>query len=217
MEVHAGTVETPTAARKESKSEILFCAAPRSTYADASTYDGQDLSDVLLPNGMFMGIVSIFKYLGSYVARNGSDSHDVESRIASAGKAFGALSACLFKSTHVTREAKRRVYEGLVLAILLYGSECWVLTETLRMKLRAFHAQCLRTMSGTKLSRMRAERISTWELQQHMGLDSMDNYVDRRRLRWLGHVHRMPFHRTPRRMLTAWVARRPYFFPGGGH
>ena len=140
------------------------------------------------------------------ISRDGSDTYDVESRIASAGKAFGALSACLFKSTAVTREAKRRVYEGLVLAILLYASECWVLTEAHRTRLRAFHAQCLRTMSGVKLSRMRAERISTWELQQGMGLDSMDNYVDRRRLRWLGHVHRMPFHRTPRRMLTAWVA-----------
>jgi hypothetical protein len=36
---------------------------------------------------------------------------DVDSRIESAGKAFGMLSACLFRSTAVTRAAKRTVYE----------------------------------------------------------------------------------------------------------
>jgi hypothetical protein len=139
----------------------------------------------------------------------------VNSRIASAGKAFGALSTCVFKSTSVTHEAKRRVYEGLILAILLYASECWLVTEQMRSKLRAFHAQCLRTMSSVKRLRMWSEHISTWELQQDVGLDSMDNYLDRRRLRWLGHMRRMPFERTPRRMLTSWVAApRP---SGGQH
>jgi hypothetical protein len=206
MEIHAGVLETENKPRKESKSEILFCAAPRSTYSDPTTYDGADLSDVLLPEGLFMCIVDIFKYLGSYISRNGSDTFDVDSRIASAGKAFGALSTCVFKSTHVTHEAKRRVYEGLVLAILLYASECWLVTEHMRSKLRAFHAQCLRTMCGVKRLRMWSERISTWELQQDLGLVSMDCYLDRRRLRWLGHMCRMPFDRTPRRMLTSWVA-----------
>ena len=200
--MHAGVVEP----RKESKSEILFCAAPRSSYTDPATYDGADLSDVLLPGGRYICVVGEFKYLGSYITRHGSDSRDVDNRIEAAGKAFGALSSCLFRSDLITITAKRRVYEGLILAILLFGSECWVLTERMRQRLRSFHAQCLRTMRSVKRSRQRCEHISTHELAQQMGLDSMDNYVHRRQLRWLGHVSRMPFHRTPRRMLTSWVA-----------
>ena len=49
MEVHAGSVETPTQSRKDSKTEVLFCAAPRRCYTDAASFDGADLSDIALP------------------------------------------------------------------------------------------------------------------------------------------------------------------------
>ena len=209
MEVHAGVVETPTQPRKESKSEILFCSAPHRCYADASTCDGADLSDILLPNGLFMCVVALFKYLGSYVSRNGSDLSDVDARIASASKAFGALSACLFRSTSVSLAAKRTVYEGEILSILLYGSECWLVTARILQRLRVFHAGCLRAMCGVS----RKDRLSTCSLTQKLELDSVDNYVFRRQLRWVGHVYLMPFERLPRRMLTSWVAAKR---PAGG-
>ena len=209
MEVHAGVVETPTQPRKESKSEILFCSAPRRCYADASTYDGADLSDILLPNGLFMCVVELFKYLGSYISRDGSDLPDVDARIASASKAFGALSACLFRSTSVSQVAKRTVYEGEILSILLYGSECWLITARILQRLCVFHAACLRAMCSAS----REDRLTTHSLAQKLELDSIDNYVYRRQLRWVGHVYRMPFTRLPRRMLTSWVAAKR---PAGG-
>ena len=76
----------------------------------------------------------------------------------------------------------------------------------MRQRLRAFHTQCLRAMCGVSRTRSWQERISTWELAQKLGLDSMENYVHRRQLRYLGHLSRMPFERTPRRMLSSWVA-----------
>ena len=56
-------------------------------------------------------------------------------------------------------------------------------------------------------------RLSTLSLAQKLELDSIDNYVYRRQLRWVGHVYRMPFERLPRRMLTSWVAAKR---PAGG-
>ena len=42
-----------------------------------------------------------------------------------------------------------------------------------------------------------------------MGLESIDTYVARRQLRWLGHVRRMDYEtRLPRRMLSSWVPQR---------
>jgi hypothetical protein len=38
-------------------------------YKDASTYDGVDLSDMLLPGALFVNIVSWFPYLGKKIAR----------------------------------------------------------------------------------------------------------------------------------------------------
>ena len=51
--------------------------APPSCYTDYKTYDGTDLTDVLIPGGRYMRIVDRFKYLGSWIARNGNDTLDV--------------------------------------------------------------------------------------------------------------------------------------------
>jgi hypothetical protein len=58
--------------------------------ADNFLGDGVDLSDILLPGGLFVNIVSCFPYLGKKISRSGSDLPDVDSRIESAGKAFEA-------------------------------------------------------------------------------------------------------------------------------
>jgi hypothetical protein len=57
-------------------------------------------------------------------------------------------------------------------------------------------------------------QIPTREIETELGLDSMDKYIARRQLRWLGHVSRMPFDRLPRRLLSSssWL---PYKRPRG--
>ena len=48
--------------------------------------------------------------------------------------------------------------------------------------------------------------LSTQELGQRLGLDSIDMEIARRQLRWAGHVSRMDHEmRLPRRMLSSWV------------
>ena len=50
--------------------------------------------------------------------------------------------------------------------------------------------------------------ISFEPLRERLGLDSIEYYIARRQLRWLGHVLRMGPERLPRRMLSAWVAHK---------
>ena len=204
MEVHVGFDDGVT--RKESKSEILFVSKRPNAYADASTFDGTDLSDVTMPGNLYMPIVTKFKYLGSYVSRNGDDAVDVDSRITSASKAFGALRGCVFSSSHVSVEAKRAVYETLIISILLYGGESWSLTEKVLGRLRAFQARCVRSMCRVSRKHAWRHHISTADLEQRLGLATIDTYVSRRQLRWLGHVARMDYARLPRKMLSSWVA-----------
>ena len=95
-----------------------------------------------------MPVVADFKYLGSQLCRTSTDTLDVSSRIESAAKAFGALRKCLFASNNISAAAKRAVYVSVILAILLYGCECWSLTEKLVSRLRVFHNQCVRAELG---------------------------------------------------------------------
>ena len=204
MEVHAGALG------KGSKSEILFCPAPARVYDDPATFGGADLSDVQLPGARSMPVVSKFKYLGDWVSGDGSDACAVEARIADAGKAFGALRKGVFSSKSVTYAAKRAAYEALILSILLYGCEGWCLTEALLQRLRAFHAQCVRAMCRVSRKHTWEHHIASDELRGRLGLDSIDYYVARRQLRWLGHVRRMAPERLPRQMLSSWVpSKRP--------
>merc|ERR1712185_582537 len=162
MEVHAGEPGKP------SKSEIEFFAAPPLTYDDPDSFDGQDLSDVDCGNGT-CPIVDEFKYLGSIISRDCKDSSDIDERIKKAGAAFGALKKCLFTNHHISPEAKRAVYVGLVIAILLYGSECWCLTEVLFDRLRTFHGRCVRSMKRVSRKHSRQHRISDENLRRQLG------------------------------------------------
>ena len=106
------------------------------------------------------------------------------------------------------------VYEAVVLLITLYGCESWSLTEVLLGRLRRMHALHVRGMCRVTRKHMMDHHISTCELSQRLGLDSIDMYIARRQLRWLGHVARMDYDRLPRRMLSAWVPhRRPIGAP----
>ena len=67
------------------------------------------------------------------------DIMDVCSRIESASKTFGALRKCLFTSNNISVDAKRVVYVAVILSMLLYGCECWPLTEKAMSRLRVFH------------------------------------------------------------------------------
>ena len=204
MDIHVGKKVDGTV-QKPSKTEILFVAKPDQLYVNPSNFDGCDLSDVDLGDGHFLPVVDKFKYLGSILTRDCKDFEDVKNRIEAAGNAFGSLRHCIFASTNLTFDAKRVVYESLILTILLYGAETWCLTESTFHQLRLFHARCVRTMCRVNRLHTRVHRISTASLLGRLGLQSIDIYVTKKQLRWAGHVWRMDWSRLPRKMLTCWV------------
>ena len=111
LEAHAG----PYHPFKGSKTALLFRARLLSTYQDPSTFDNTDMTDLTLPaNGRFVPVVTKFKYLGSYISSDGSDTIDVQSRIDSAARDFGALSKCIFRSQNIDQKAQSAIYESLI-------------------------------------------------------------------------------------------------------
>lgn len=203
MEIHTGDVRDP---ENKSKIEILFVAAPLSTYKDPTTYDNVDLGVIPLGGGRFFPIVVQFCYLGCLLTRDCSDDADVKSRIDKAAGAFGSVRKEVFSNQNVCFGAKLLIYEGLILSILLYGSECWCLTEKLYHKLHLFYSRCARSMCRVTRKHTWKHRISTDKLLNRVGLRTIESYINRRQLQWAGHVLRMPFERLPRKMLTCWVA-----------
>jgi hypothetical protein len=105
--------------QRKSKSVLLYHEAPKASYRDDSTLDGEDLSDINVGDGKSIHVESSAKYLGSVLHSNGKDDADVGARVKKATATFANLKHCLFKRKDVTKEAKVAVYNSLVLSILL--------------------------------------------------------------------------------------------------
>jgi hypothetical protein len=147
-----------------------------------------------------------FVYLGGKISQKGSCSEDIQLRI---GKAIGALQnlSDIWNSNQISTSSKMQLYNSLILPILMYGSETWTMKKEDENRLLVFEMTCLRKILGvTKLDKIRNTIIRT-----SLGLKL--NVIERitiKRLRYFGHIQRMPQHRYPSIALNGYVAgKRP--------
>ncbi|KAH9594680.1 hypothetical protein MS3_00000429 [Schistosoma haematobium] len=145
--------------------------------------------------------VDNFTYLGSLISPIGLVSDEISARIRKARLAFANLRH-LCRRRVIRLSIKGRVYCATIRSVLLYGSETWPLRVEDTRKLLVFDHRCLRNIAGVCWD----HRVSNSEVRcMVLGNDgkSVDEVVNLHRLRWLGHVLRMPEHRLPRcAMLT---------------
>ena len=165
------------------------------------------LQDYPLPHtnltlqGQVIEVVDSFTYLGSCITSSSSAAEDITARIAKARLAFLNLRH-LWRQKGLPLRLKGRVYSATVRAVLLYASETWPLrVEDLR-RLQTFDHRCLRSIARVSWR----QRVSNDEvLKRIFGREnefrSLEQQIGLHRLRWLGHVLRMPIDRLPSRAL----------------
>lgn len=103
----------------------------------------------------------------------------------------------VFAVRAMARSVKLRVYAASVLSVLLYGSETWNLTAVDTKRLESFHNRCLRCMFGIS----RLTHFTNFDLRKLTGQRTIESMIMTNRLRWLGHVMRMPEERMPKKMI----------------
>lgn len=89
------------------------------------------------------------------------------------------------------------VYKAVCLSVLLYASECWITYRKHIKMLEKFHTQCLMKIMGIKWW----HKVPHTEVRRRAGIYSLESILTQRRLRWFGHVLRMPPNRLPRQVL----------------
>ena len=141
--------------------------------------------------------VENFVYLGGKINQSGKDDTDISRRIGLASMAFGKMTK-IWRSREMTWNTKRRVYETIILPVLLYGSECWTLRKADEDKLLMMEMGWLRVILGVS----RLQRLRNEEVRKMIGLKStVVERIQERRLRWFGHVSRMDINRLPNKAL----------------
>ena len=129
-------------------------------------------------------------------------SDEISARIQKARLAFANLRH-LWRRRDIHLSIKGRVYCAAVRSVLLYGCETWLLRVEDTCNLLVFDHRCLRNIARICW----IHRVINSEVRHRvLGNDgkSVDEVMNLHRLRWLGHMLRMPEHRLPRRaMLTS--------------
>ena len=87
--------------------------------------------------------VEHFQYPDSIINRTGGTEQDVKARIKKAQYAYVTLFN-VWRSKNIKPKTKLRIFNSNVKSILLYGSETWAITESIRKKLQTFVNRCLR-------------------------------------------------------------------------
>ena len=126
--------------------------------------------------------VDSFKYLGRILQSNDKDSICIEDRIKKAIKQWNCV-AKILKQEGSNAKCMAKFYLAIVQAVLLYGSESWVITERDWRKLRGFHQRAIRYMTGKHIRKLEMG----WEYPQHQkllvecNLDPIESYIEQRR------------------------------------
>lgn len=126
-----------------------------------------------------------FTYLGSMLCQDGGTGVDIQNRLNKARGAFMSLRP-VWRSASYSTKTKLRIYQSCVLSTLLYGCECWRMTERDLSKLASFHTTSLRKI----LRIFWPQKISNDQLLKQTKQEDIRTIVTRRRWRWIGHVLR---------------------------
>ena len=148
----------------------------------------------IMIDGKELTQVDNFTYLGGIISQDGSNSQDIKQRI---GKAMGAVQKLhnIWNSTNIRVSTKTELYRVLILSILLYGAETWTLKKEDENRLLVFEMACLRKILG--ITRMDKVRNTTIRKQLNIQ-QTVINQICQKRLRYFGHIERMPVTRFPK-------------------
>ena len=150
--------------------------------------------------------VSEFKYLGYVLDEKGTDDAECSRKVVNGRKVAGAIKS-LVNVKGLSLECARVLHEGMLLPVLLYGSETMVWNKKYRSKVQCVQMDNLRGMLGVKrINKVRNERIREW-----CGVKKgVNERINESMLRWFGHVERMNESRLVKRMYSGeCVGNRP--------
>ena len=167
-----------------SKTELLYQPPPTST----------ELPETITVHDEPLRTPLSFTYLGSTVTNSNTVDLEVERRIQSATKAYGALHRRLWSCHDTSTKTKVKVYSAAVLPCLLYSIECTTLYRRHIKALTRLQLRHLRSILNIKWQ----DRIPDCVVLRHAHTVSVEALIIVSQLRWAGHVCRMDSSRLPK-------------------
>ena len=140
--------------------------------------------------------VKQFRYLGRILDEDDDDSFAAGRQLARARAKWRRFGMVL-RSEGVNPRAMGYFYKAVVQAVLLYGSETWILTEGLKRQFQSFHSRVARFLTGKHI---RPREDGSWHcpptagVLEEAGLETVEEYILRRRQTVRGFVRHRPMY-----------------------
>jgi hypothetical protein len=176
LTVHHGDKRT----NETSKTEAMHIAKP------GQQSQPHKISNIEITDNKYFSFCNKFKYLGSMFSNTLDDTDDIEKRIKQATAAFATLSENVLRKKEISKKLRKRTYKALVINLLLWGSESWVLKEKDRQRLESCHHKCIRRMLNITIYDIQEQRITNQQVREKMdNILSINQMMELRRARWL--------------------------------
>ena len=125
-------------------------------------------------DGNPVDLVESFTYLGSIQTSDGYCRSNIARRIGLASSAMSSL-----KAKHLSVQIKVRVYQTLVLSVLLYASETWTSLASDMKAIKSFHMKCQRRILGSRWHDFVRNSGSLYALVSHLRLTGLPDVAMR--------------------------------------
>ena len=146
--------------------------------------------------------VPSFSYLGSLLSSAATCKDEMQNRIRVAHAAYGRLTERVFENHGLHFQTKVVVFRAVVLSTLLYACETWTLYSRDVKQLEKFQQAKLRQIFRVRWK----DKITNNEILTRASLPSIEVKILQHRLRWVGHIARMPPTRLPKIILYGELA-----------
>ena len=137
------------------------------------------------------------KYLGTIVDRQeGVGKEEIKHRIELSRKIISTLNS-IWWDKHIWKDTKKYIGKTLVESVATYGSEVWTINNYYKNRLLALEMDYLRR--SAKKSKL--EHTTNKEIRNIMDAEeSIIERIEKKEIRWLGHVLRMDEDRWPKQL-----------------
>ena len=134
-------------------------------------------------NGRVCRFVPKYKHLGSLVSATPSCAMEIRERIKKATRAFNPLARKVILQHEIDIKLRSRLFNALVMSVLLYNAETWVPTRVQVRWLHIFYLRCLRRMGKFPRAPVPGKvRLSDAEVPKEMRMPSVLSLLASRRV-----------------------------------
>lgn len=147
----------------------------------------------ILINDNIVEQVRDFKYLGCEIGN--TRELDQQRKLQNFNQICGTIKRTLLNKTR--KETILKFYKVLAVPSLLYGSECWTLTENQKHKIEVSEMRFLRSVAGYR----RTDRQYNETIRDELNIFNLNNKIKEYQEKYYEHVQRMPEYRIPKKIL----------------